>query len=135
MERLVQTQRCDRNLYTLMQDFDGQDKIAVLPLRLADLGQIYIKQKVINRFSSIASDPLVSRLVKTANNPYTLQYQMLSMTSQSLQKTLEKWHSQGSLFRFYEKAENSLLKKIYNKDCQYERFVELQDCKITMGVN
>lgn len=74
MERLVQTQRCDRNLYTLMQDFDGQDKIAVLPLRLADLGQIYIKQKVINRFSSIASDPLVSRLVKTANNPYTLQY-------------------------------------------------------------
>ena len=118
-----------------MQDYDGQDKVAVLPLRLADLGQIHIKQKLINRFSSIVSDPLASKLVKTAKNPYTTQYQMLSMTSQSMQKTLEQWHSQGSLFRFYEKAENSLLKKIYNKDCQYERFLELEDHKITLGVN
>lgn len=54
-----------------MQDYDGQDKVAVLPLRLADLGQIHIKQKLINRFSSIVSDPLVSKLVKTAKNPYT----------------------------------------------------------------
>ena len=43
MERLVQNQRFDKKLYTLLQDYDGQDKVAVLPLRLADLGQIYIK--------------------------------------------------------------------------------------------
>ena len=43
MERLVVTLKCDRKLYSLMKDFDGQETVAIVPLRLADLGQIYIK--------------------------------------------------------------------------------------------